>query len=150
MGIQMKAPAKAEGDIELIAHSAKDLLTGLRQNERYVYEALRQAKTPQKAYDLLEELRDSGLRSPMTIYRALDSLIARGHVRKIESINAFIAIQPGTAQQAHAFLICKKCHKTKEIMLNEERASTLFSPLQVSVDDVRIEALVECHEVCFE
>ncbi len=148
MGIQVDAPIRGVRDGARRAAAADEKLAELTHNERIVYDALCQSKTPQKAYNLLDKLQEHGLRAPMTIYRALDALIAKGRVRKIESLNAFIAIRPGRSAQARAFLICKECMQAKEITLDEQQVANLFSPLSVSVDDVRIEAFGPCHQVC--
>lgn len=150
MGIQLNAPIRAVNRTARQSATADQKFEELTQNERLVHEALCRSKTPQKAYDLLDRLQEHGLRAPMTIYRALDALIAKGRVRKIESLNAFIAVRPGRSDQARAFLICKECQKAKEITLDKQKVANLFSPLPVSVDDIRIEAFGECHQVCGE
>ena len=148
MGIQMNTPTGVVSKAAKVSATPDEDFKGLRQNERIVYDALCQSKTPQKAYDLLERLQDHGLRAPMTIYRALDALIAKGHVRKIESLNAFVSIYQGDSTGVRAFLICKECMQAKEVTLNMQKAADLFSPLPVSMDDIRIEAFGECHQVC--
>ena len=148
MGIQVKPRLGAANDSAHITTRADQKLNDLKHNERLVYDALCESKSPQKAYDLLDRLQEHGLRAPMTIYRALDALIAKGHVRKIESLNAFIAIREGTTTQAWAFLICKECRQAKEITLDEQQVANLFSPLQVSMEDIHIEVFSECHHVC--
>lgn len=148
MGIQMKAPLEGVGELDVVSQKAAMAPPDLRQNERHIYVALCEAGAPQKAYDLLEDLRDKGLRSPMTIYRALDSLMARGHVRKIESINAFVPVRPDMSDQAMAFLICKKCRRTKEVVLDGAHVTGLFEPLPVSVADIHIEAFADCEDIC--
>ena len=148
MGIQMNAPATAAGGKLGSWKPTDKKQDDLRRNERLVYEELCQAKSPKKAYDLLNNLHDKGVRAPMTIYRALESLIAKGHVSKIESLNAFVAINPEHHEQVTAFLICKECLQAKEIQLSEEKIADLFSLLQISSDDIRIEAFGDCEQVC--
>jgi Fe2+ or Zn2+ uptake regulation protein len=43
------------------------------------------------AYDILDRLRGSGLRSPLQIYRALGPLTEQGLVHRLESLSAFVA-----------------------------------------------------------
>lgn len=148
MGIQLEAPIRAVGKATQVSATADQKCNQLKHNERLVYDVLFQSKTPQKAYDLLDRLQDRGLRAPMTIYRALDALVAKGHVRKIESLNAFIAIRQGRLGQAQAFLICKQCTQVKEIALDNQQVAGLFSPLPVSMEDICIEVFGECHQVC--
>ena len=146
MGIPVNAPAKA-GPIERISsHSDPD--QPLKRNEQLVLDALRKSDIPLKAYDLLDELQDHGLRAPMTIYRALEALMAKGWVRKIASLNAFIAVRPDREPCVSAFVICRDCTRVKEVRLDEEQVTKLFAPLEVSANNVRLEALGECHEAC--
>lgn len=147
MGIQMNARGCAVGGPTPISGCGDSEYDDLKPNERLVYDALRQSETPQKAYELLERLHDRGLRAPMTIYRALDGLIEKRRVSKIESLNAFIAVVSTDPDKALAFLICKNCSKVNEIALEKSRVSNLFSP-SASVDDIRIEAFVDCHKAC--
>lgn len=148
MGIQVNAPAQAAGGVERITAPEESAVQTLKRNEQLVYDVLCRSEAALKAYDLLEKLQDQGLRAPMTIYRALEALIAYGYVKKIVSLNAYIAIRPGRPAQARAFLICKACMQAKEILLDKRQVAALFSPLPVSASDVCIEAFGECDEVC--
>lgn len=69
-----------------------------------------------KAYELLELLREHGLRAPLQIYRALDGLIEEGAVHKIESLSAFaVCIHAGCEGDGHAlFAICTRCGSADE------------------------------------
>jgi len=86
------------------------------RNQRLVLEALRSADKPLGAYDLLRQLRDEGLRSPLQIYRALDRLIAEGTVHKIESVSAYAPCTgAGCGIDGHAvFAICTRCGQATE------------------------------------
>lgn len=148
MGIQINAAAKAAGGVEDIASRRRAPPAALKRNEQLVYDALHRSETPLKAYDLLDSLQDQGLRAPMTIYRALEALIAKGHVKKIASLNAFIIVNPDRAALTSAFLICRKCMRAKEITLSEKQVAELFAPLSICVDDVLIEAFTDCRQVC--
>ncbi|NVK19988.1 MAG: transcriptional repressor [Methylocystaceae bacterium] len=90
----------------------------LTKNQQLVYEALKQAEMPQTAYNLLDGLRDEGLRAPPQIYRALDKLLELELVHRLESLNAFVAC----AHQHHndgfsAFSICNDCGAVEEFNL---------------------------------
>ena len=150
MGIQVDTRHEAEGQIKRLNTPLKPIHNRLRRNEQLVYDALCLSATPQKAYDLLDTLQEQGLRAPMTIYRALEALIAKDYVKKIESLNAFVAIDLERTKEARAFLICRDCNKTKEIRLEEKQVTELFSPMKVSLSDVRIEAFSDCHHMCEE
>gem|GEM_PF-706733 len=87
------------------------------QRER-VYRALIAAARPVKAYDLLSELQGEmpGL-VPMTVYRALEFLIAAGLVHKLAATSSYLAC---TADGSHphpevAFLICQRCGHVDEV-----------------------------------
>jgi Fur family zinc uptake transcriptional regulator len=118
----------------------------LSQNEKLVYAQLESADTPLKAYGLLERLHDQGLRAPMTIYRALDSLIARGLVRKIASLNAFIPL--GSARRAgiSAVVTCSKCGRAQILDLDRAVVQRMFAPAGMAISDIHLEATAECAE----
>lgn len=148
MAIQVDAAAKAASEIERITTPEQPVSQTLKRNEQLVYDELRQSKAPLKAYELLEALQDHGLRAPMTIYRALEALIAKGHIKKIASLNAFVAVRESGATRARAFLICRECMQAKEITLDETQVADLFSPLLIDAGEVIIEAFGQCHQVC--
>lgn len=93
----------------------------LTKNQTVVLDALKGGDKPMTAYEILGlgSVRESGLKAPLTIYRALDKLIEAGLVHRIESINAFVACErcphPGPA----GFAICDKCRKTVELTLTD-------------------------------
>lgn len=91
--------------------------------------ALNEAARPLSAYDLLDRLRPTGVAAPLTVYRALDKLIASGKVHRIESLNAFVACREGEHhhhddQEAGAphpgrtvgFAICDRCGGVEEFV----------------------------------
>ncbi|MDN3718897.1 Fur family transcriptional regulator [Roseibium salinum] len=87
-----------------------------------VFGSLAEAGGPLTAYAILDDLRDSGFRAPLQVYRALDKLVAYGMVHRLESLNAFVACSHkgcsghGTA----AFAICeKKCGDVREFTPDE-------------------------------
>lgn len=94
----------------------------LTRNQSLVLDALHDSGAPASAYDLLDRLRDEGLRNPLQIYRALNALIARGLVHRLESLNAFVACahpHEHGAEGGHdhgliAFAICGSCHRVEE------------------------------------
>jgi Fur family transcriptional regulator, zinc uptake regulator len=72
------------------------------------------------AYDIIERMAEQGPRpAPITVYRALDFLLAHGLVHKIESRNAFVACsQPHDGRPA-ALLICDRCGLVAEIDVSD-------------------------------
>lgn len=68
------------------------------------------------AYDIIERMAEQGTRpAPITIYRALEFLLAHGLVHKIESRNAFVACSHAHEGQPAAMLICETCGTVAEL-----------------------------------
>lgn len=96
------------------------------QHATNIMSALAEAPRPLSAYDLLDRLRPTGVAAPLTVYRALDKLIASGQVHRIESLNAFVACREGEHHHAHdddhltrravAFTICDRCGAVDEFV----------------------------------
>ncbi|RZA27749.1 MAG: transcriptional repressor [Lysobacteraceae bacterium] len=88
----------------------------LTRNQDLVLNTLNHADAPLSAYDILDRLRDDGLRAPLQIYRALDKLIDQGLAHRLESINAFVccAQAHGHADAMTGFAICGKCGRVDE------------------------------------
>ncbi|MFG1391951.1 Fur family transcriptional regulator [Xanthobacter agilis] len=89
-------------------------LTALRRN---VTRLLAASHTPLGAYEIVEQLAAAGESSPpMSVYRALDFLVAEGLAHRIESRNAFLACaHPHDADEVVVFLICERCGLTREV-----------------------------------
>lgn len=86
-------------------------LTDMR---RRVLEALAADHAPAGAYEVIERVARDGERrpAPITVYRALDFLLAHGLAHRIESRNAFVACSHEHAAGSSgpvAFLICETC-----------------------------------------
>lgn len=116
----------------------------LTRNERIVLSELQKWDIPAKAYDLLENLIDEGIRSPMTIYRALDSLIWKGLAKKVASLNAFVAVPEDGGSRYCAFFTCKICGTTRKVELNRSCIEGIFGEQSLLPRDVYIEAHGEC------
>lgn len=90
----------------------------LTRNQDLVLRTLNGADAPLSAYDILDRLRDEGLRAPLQVYRALDKLIEQGLAHRLESLNAFVCCA-GTACHQPAsglagFAICTECGRVDE------------------------------------
>lgn len=83
---------------------------------RRVLELVWGSHRPRGAYDILQDLAGEGKRAaPLTVYRALDFLVAHGLVHRLESLNAFVGcIDPG-ARHASQFLVCRGCGTATEL-----------------------------------
>jgi Fur family zinc uptake transcriptional regulator len=78
------------------------------------------------AYDVIERMAERGPRpAPISVYRALDFLLALGLVHKIESRNAFVAcLHPHEGRPA-ALLVCEACGGVVEV-----DAEAIFADLE--------------------
>jgi Fur family transcriptional regulator, zinc uptake regulator len=86
----------------------------LTDNDQLVFGVLRLANGPLSAYDILERLKPDRPRiAPTTVYRALEHLIRAGRVRRIESLNAYLAATDA-GDRAFVFAICDDCGRVQE------------------------------------
>lgn len=69
------------------------------------------------AYDVIGRLAERGERlAPISVYRAIDALLAAGIVHRFESRNAFFACHTGhEGQDRHLVLACEKCRRVAEV-----------------------------------
>ena len=90
----------------------------LTRNQELVLTTLNNAETPLSAYDILDRLRENGLRAPLQVYRALDKLIEHGFAHRLESLNAFVCCANASSHAATggraAFAICNSCGHVDE------------------------------------
>lgn len=109
-------------------------LTPLR---RRVLETLAQSHAMLGAYDIVEKLKKAREPAPaMSVYRALDFLVAEGLAHRIESKNAFLACTHGhDGDDAVLFMLCERCGVVAEVIssalgrdLSQVARSVGFSP----------------------
>lgn len=90
----------------------------LTRNQDLVLKTLNGAEGPLSAYDILDKLRDDGLRAPLQVYRALDKLMEQGLAHRLESLNAFVCCADAgchmRASGTAAFAICSGCGRVDE------------------------------------
>jgi len=98
-----------------MAHT-HDVPGDLTRNQGLVLDTLNQSAAPLSAYDILDRLRQEGLRAPLQVYRALDKLMERGLAHRLESLNAFVACADEHCHRKGliAFAICENCGKVDE------------------------------------
>ena len=115
----------------------------LTENQRCVLAALRRAKRPLGAYELLERLRSQGFSAATQIYRALEPLLEHDLVHRIESVKGYVACScPDDCQHAHmAFTVCEICGRhdefaTEEIeyMISASLEKTGFAPASTTIE----------------
>ena len=109
-----RCTADALQHAETVCKGRTQKLTPIR---RQVLGALLSSHRPRGAYEVIEELAKSMPRpAPITVYRALDFLMANGLVHRIESRNAFLACaHDHDATSMVAFLICDRCGAVCEV-----------------------------------
>lgn len=118
-----------------------------------IMDALKASPKPLSAYDLLDQLRPTGVAAPLTVYRALDKLMTAGQVHRIESLNAFVACK-GEDYHVHAhetdrtvgFAICDQCGSVDEFV-DKALSTRVFETLAARTFVPRTSAL-EVHGVC--
>ena len=86
----------------------------LTRNQALVFNALNKAGRPVGAYDLLDELREHGIKAPLQIYRALDRLIELRLAHRLESLNAWTPCCDADHASAAVFVICDDCGNVEE------------------------------------
>jgi Fur family zinc uptake transcriptional regulator len=90
----------------------------LTRNQELVLETLNEADAPLSAYDILDRLRQAGIRAPLQVYRALDRLMQQGLAHRLESVNAFVCCAEPEAHAGRsgttAFAICSQCGRVDE------------------------------------
>lgn len=93
----------------------------LSDNQALVLKTLRRARRALGAYAILDRLRNDGLKAPPQVYRALDGLMARGLVHRLECLNAYVACRHGDAHGGRpaAFAICGQCGRVEEFCDDE-------------------------------
>ena len=96
--------------------ACKDPPVDRSRNESLVYDFLEDAGKPASAYEILDALRDEGLRAPLQVYRALSKLIDSGSVHRIESLNAFVACRHHgcSGDEVSIFMLCERCDNVTE------------------------------------
>lgn len=101
-----------------------------------------------KAYDLLEKLqKEDASAKPITIYRALDFLMANGLIHKLESQNGFIGCNHPTRQHNCAFLICNQCNEVAECCNNEKLIGAINAHIDPKIFHIKSVTL-EIQGIC--
>ncbi len=98
------------------------------------------------AYAILDRVRKSGISHPPTVYRALNDLMKKGVVHRLESRSAFIACGHETCDGRYAFAICRSCNKVMEIPLSKKDQVQLLAlaPAEIAPEQVTLEIAGLC------
>jgi Fur family zinc uptake transcriptional regulator len=121
----------------------------LSRNQSEILSCLRKAKEPMSAYAILDRVRTAGISHPPTVYRALNDLMRKGMVHRLESRSAFIACGHGGCDGKFAFAICRQCGKVVEIPLSDHDQTALLGlvPDEIAPERVTLEIAGLC-EAC--
>jgi Fur family zinc uptake transcriptional regulator len=83
---------------------------------RHVLEVIASSHAAIGAYAVIERLAGDGRRvAPISVYRALDFLMAHGLVHRLASLNAYVACPRSAVRHGAQFLICRRCGAIGEI-----------------------------------
>lgn len=131
------------------SHAASGSTPKLSPNQSKILGCLREAGEPMSAYAILDRVRKTGISHPPTVYRALDGLIKKGMVHRLESRSAFIACGDGACDGRFAFAICRACDKVMEIHLDKKDQARLLglAPAELTPEQVTLEIAGLC-EAC--
>lgn len=119
---------------------------GLTKNEMLVWDALAGGEEPLKAYEILDQLKEKGVRAPMTVYRALEGLEAKGFIHKLEGLNSFVVCNHEGPHEVEVFLVCEKCASAEEIEIDgvEACVTPVLKRAGFSMKTARLEIRGHC------
>ncbi len=119
---------------EQICQSSGGRLTDKRKR---ILEIILRSNVPMSAYEVADAYNrqsDTAM-PPMSVYRILDFLVATELAHKLASANKYVACSHIVCKHSHEvpqFLICRACHKVKEIAIKK----TIVDELRTNVDAV--------------
>lgn len=118
----------------------------LSRNQSEILSCLRQAQEPMSAYAILDRVRIAGISHPPTVYRALNELMQKGMVHRLQSRSAFIACGHGACDGKFAFAICRQCERVVEILLSDDDQAALLglAPEEIMPEQVTLEIAGLC------
>lgn len=96
----------------------------MTRNQALVLECLQREQRAMTAYQILDALKGQGFKAPPQVYRALDNLMEREAIHRIESLNAFVACNHRDHREAACFAICDDCRSIWEFSLPREEGLT--------------------------
>lgn len=88
-------------------------------NKDIVLNIIKKSPKNLSAYEILEKFKKIKPVQPMTVYRALDSLMSKGFIHKSNQTKTFILCNHNHGSKHNpALAICKKCGDTDELDSN--------------------------------
>lgn len=150
MSEEVTNPAGAADTVhQTTTHSALKPPASLTKNEQLVWDTLTENPDPLKAYEILDKLKEKGVRAPMTVYRALDGLEAKGVIHKLDGINAFVLCNHEAPHAVQTFLVCSSCSYVKEVELDaaiKEDVRPTIQSHDFHMEIARLEIKGQCHD----
>jgi Fur family transcriptional regulator, zinc uptake regulator len=92
----------------------------LGSNDQNVLTILSQNHAPMTAYDILDALKGSRIRAASQVYRALEKLLTRNLIHRVESLNSFVVCDHTHHTSLPGFFVCKTCKSVTEFDPVEE------------------------------
>jgi Fur family zinc uptake transcriptional regulator len=128
------------------AHHHHEPASKLSRNQSQVLACLKEAGAPLSAYAILDKVRVSGISHPPTVYRALNELMQKGMVHRLQTRSAFIACGHGACDGKFAFAICRQCERVVEILLSDDDQAALLglAPEEITPEQVTLEIAGLC------
>jgi Fur family zinc uptake transcriptional regulator len=118
----------------------------LSRNQTEILCCLRKAREALTAYDVLSRVRKAGILHPPTVYRALNDLMQKGMVHRLQSRSAFVACEHGACDGKVAFAICRACDRVVETPLSDDDQAALLSlaPNEIEPERLTVEIAGLC------
>ena len=123
--------------------SAADACT-LTKNENLVYEVLKDADRPMKAYEMLALLHDKGMKAPMTVYRALEGLQAKALAQKVFSQNTYVGVNREAQGGSRAVVTCRQCGDARLVPFAKNEVAADLGSAEMSLTDIVVEVVGAC------
>lgn len=118
----------------------------LTKNQRIVFSHLDRVNKALTAYEILDDVREDGIKAPVQVYRALDKLVDQGLIHRIESRNAFMVCHAHDHPHGVSFAICDQCDQIQEIdmPLPDDMQALIQDQVGFKTD----RAMIELHGIC--
>ena len=111
-----------------------------------ILDFLKNQNKPLTAYEILEMMREQGIRAATTVYRALDKLHERGSIHRIESLNAWTVCCGSHKNKIPVFEICNDCGDVKEHL--DQRLTDNIKNLSFRTGFKANKPVLEIHGLC--
>ncbi len=107
---------------------------------------LKNQNKPLTAYEILEMMRDDGIKAATTVYRGLDKLNEKGLIHRIESLNAWTVCCGSHKNKIPVFEICNDCGDVKEHL--DQKLTDNIKNLAIRTGFKANNPVLEIHGLC--